>query len=106
MSDTPFTRPCDGNCEEGSSPHTGHLTAAGRARYFAGFPRTDQNLFFDATDPSMVLGELAGYTSLCWNEGPEGRIFDSERASYAVDQALARLNELGVILPEANKEKI
>lgn len=75
-----------------------------------------KNMFFDATTPSEVLGELAGYASLCWkdvvvDEGKYGRpdkkerVFDSERASKAVDQALDRLKELGFIEPE-NEENI
>lgn len=61
------------------------------------------------------MGELAGYTSLCWKdriveEGKYGRpdkterVFDSERASKAVDQALDRLEELEFITPDKNKE--
>jgi len=40
-----------------------------------------------------VLGELAGYASLCWIERPIG-VFDSTEASKAVDKAEAEINKL------------
>jgi hypothetical protein len=44
-----------------------------------------------------VLGELAGYASLCWNPRPTG-VFDSTLASEGVQRALAKL----YAPPEAN----
>lgn len=40
-----------------------------------------------------VLGELAGYASLCWSETPKG-VFDSTQTSKAVDQAEREIKEL------------
>ena len=105
-----FTRPCDGDCGD-KSPHDSHLTAAGRARYTNESVESEKNIFRDSTDVKQLLGELAGFASVCWQEvaSPEGkyyrpiggeqyetydRVFDSERASLAVDHAEARLNEL------------
>lgn len=113
MADDPYVRPCDGSCGD-ASPHTHHLTEAGLAHYTdvpppeavpvpedkVGDART--NMFFDAITARQVLGELAGYTSLCWEE--DGT-FQSERVTKAVDQALDRLEELGIITP-SEKEKI
>lgn len=62
-------------------------------------------LFDDANTVGEVLGQLAGYASLCWvdrvvEEGKYGRpdkterVFDSERAAEAVGIAEKRINEL------------
>jgi len=42
--------------------------------------------------PKEIIGELAGYASLCWQPRPTG-VFDSTEASKAVDQALSALRE-------------
>lgn len=97
-----LVRPCDGSCGD-SSPHDSHLTAAGQARYAGVKP--EENIFRDSTSVSQLLGELAGYASVCWQqqvkeEGKYGRpdtyerVFDSERAQLGVEHAEARLNEL------------
>ena len=93
-----FTRPCEGGCGD-ESPHNAHLTAAGRARYTK-VPQ-GQNIFQDSTSVSQLLGELAGFASVCWQETGDyvrpdkrERIFDSERAQLAVEHAEARLREL------------
>lgn len=96
MSDQ-YTRPCDGNCGD-ESPHDGHLTAAGRARYTNESVESEKNIFRDSTDVKQLLGELAGFASVCWQQelvdNKYERVFDSERAAIAVDHAEARLNEL------------
>jgi len=43
--------------------------------------------------PKEIIGELAGYASLCWQPRPTG-VFDSTEASKAVDQALTALREV------------
>ena len=40
-----------------------------------------------------ILGELAGFASLCWSETPKG-VFESTQASKAVDQAAQEIVEL------------
>ena len=40
-----------------------------------------------------ILGELAGYASMCWSKTPKGR-FESDKASKASDQALSSLREI------------
>ena len=73
-----------------------------------------KNLFHDAETPREVMGQLAGYTSVCWvdhvvEEGKYGRpdkterVFDSEKANAAVEEALDRLEELG-FFDKTNKE--
>jgi hypothetical protein len=42
-------------------------------------------------DLGTVVGELAGYASVCWDPKPSG-VFDSEDASDAVDSALGWIN--------------
>lgn len=55
----------------------------------------DQNIFRDSTDVKQLLAELAGFASVCWQQDKDNnRVFDSERASLAVDHAYSRLNEL------------
>jgi len=64
-------------------------------------------LFDDAEDLDEVLGQLAGYASLCWtervvHEGKYGRpdtrekVFDSDRALMAVKLAAIKIKELDV----------
>jgi len=43
--------------------------------------------------PKEIIGELAGYASLCWQPRPTG-VFDSTEASKAVDQALQFLAQI------------
>lgn len=73
-----------------------------------------EGLFDDANTVGEVLGQLAGYASLCWvdrvvEEGKYGRpdkterVFDPEKANAAVEQALDRLEELG-FFDKTNKE--
>lgn len=99
-----FTRPCDGSCGD-KTPHDSHLTAAGRATFTGESVKEEQNIFRDSESVEQLLGELAGFASVCWQqklveEGKYGRpdkydrVFDSDRASLAVDHALARLGEL------------
>jgi hypothetical protein len=54
------------------------------------------NMFKDAKDLSTVLGELAGYASLCWNQEvhTNAMVFDSGRAAMAVEDARVRIEEL------------
>lgn len=49
------------------------------------------NSFAEADTPKEVLGLLAGAASVCWNKE---RVFESEKASKFVDDALERLIEL------------
>jgi hypothetical protein len=40
-----------------------------------------------------IIGELAGYTSMCWEPKPTG-VFDSSKASEAVKEAKSALKKL------------
>jgi len=42
---------------------------------------------------AQVIGETAGYVSLCWDPKPTG-VFDSTLASAAVDKAVQRILSL------------
>jgi hypothetical protein len=54
------------------------------------------NMFKDAKDLETVLGELAGYASLCWNQEVHTNlmVFDSGKAAMAVEDARVRIKEL------------
>lgn len=90
MSDNTFVAKCDGTCGE-KEFHNAHLTPAGAVYY--GTP-PEENLFHDATSPEEVLGLLAGYASVCWDEN---RVFESEKANKGVNHALAQLKTLGYL---------
>lgn len=100
-----YTRPCrpEDNCS-GDAPHDAHLTPEGRAHYL-GERFRERPLFEDATSVEEVLGNLAGYASLCWKEqlvqeGKYGRdneykrVFDDKKANEAVYDAHKRIKEL------------
>lgn len=102
-----YTRPCrpEDNCGD-NSPHNAHLTPEGRAHYL-GERFREEPLFADATTVPEVLGNLAGYASLCWKEqlvqeGKYGRdnvyekVFDGEKANAAVHDAYTRIKEIGL----------
>jgi len=40
---------------------------------------------------SEIIGQTAGYVSMCWNPRPGDQVFDSEKASAAVESALEEL---------------
>jgi hypothetical protein len=44
-------------------------------------------------DISRIIGETAGYVSLCWDPRPTG-VFDSETAARAVNEAVKRIAAL------------
>lgn len=102
MATADYTCRCDGSCGD-ESPHDSHLTPAGEAHYIGVEP--EKNIFKDSESVEQLLGELAGYSSVCWQqqvkeEGKYGRpdtyerVFDSERAQLGVEHALLRLGEL------------
>lgn len=62
-----------------------------------------RNPFDVSKDIFNILGELAGYASMCWSETPKG-VFDSVRCQAAVNDAQARLN--GLLLAGDGKSEI
>jgi len=55
------------------------------------------NRFADASTIEEVVGQLAGAASVCWEPKPTG-VFDSTEASLCVDDALARIRELPLVV--------
>jgi hypothetical protein len=43
---------------------------------------------------ATIIGQACGTASMCWDEPPTG-VFDSTRASWVVDGALAAIKNLG-----------
>lgn len=52
------------------------------------------NAFSVAVDTKEVLGQLAGYSSVCWDHPERAGVFRSEEAAKAVEDAYSRLQEL------------
>ena len=52
--------------------------------------------------PREILGELAGYASMCWEPRPKG-VFDSDEATKGVNQALSALSESILSVEEIEK---
>lgn len=52
------------------------------------------NHFHQAKSVSQLLGMLGGATSVCWDNVNSAGVFQSERASWFIDQAIERLKEI------------
>lgn len=55
------------------------------------------------TDLKQVLGELAGYASMCWEPKPTG-VFDSTQAGTAVQLAFEKIDS-SILSLKAENEK-
>jgi hypothetical protein len=54
-----------------------------------------ENPFEKCTTIEEVVGQAVGAGSVCWHPRPNAQVFDSEVASTIVDNAVARIRELG-----------